>query len=127
MVTLRVSQQDIPLRRLEGRDLQWLITEETTGATRLSLAIMHCPAGSVVKPCHSHRDVEEVCLILEGEGQAWIDGQVLQFGDGDAVFFPANSMHMVRNTGDRVLRAVCVFAPPTSPESYELHEDVGFR
>ena len=54
----------------------------------MSIAIMDCPAGSVVRPLHSHKDIEEVILILDGQGEAWIDGEMVSFRKGDAVFFP---------------------------------------
>jgi len=120
------SLSDIPRLHLAGRDLQWLVTRETIGAERLSMAIMDCPARSTVRPLHGHRDTEEVLYILEGEGEAWVDGEVARFRAGDAVLFPTNSKHMVRNTGDGPLRTCSIFSPPTSPDSYVLYEGEGW-
>jgi uncharacterized cupin superfamily protein len=126
-MTVRVASLDkIPVLDLPGRKLQWLVTEETIGAQNLSMAVMDCPAGSVVRPLHSHRDTEEFIFILEGEGEALVDGEVAAFREGDVVLFPANSRHMVRNTGTTRLRTCSVFSPPTSSASYELYEDEGW-
>jgi len=120
------SLSDVPAQKLPGRELQWLVTPETIGAEKISMAVMDCPPGSTVRPLHSHRDIEEILFILEGEGEAWVDGEVAPFKQGDAVLFPANSKHMVRNTGMTSLRTCSIFSPPTSPDSYSLYEDEGW-
>jgi mannose-6-phosphate isomerase-like protein (cupin superfamily) len=121
-----VSLDDIPAQDLPGRSLQWLVTPETIGAEKISMAVMDCPAGSTVRPLHCHRDIEEILFILEGQGEAWVDGEVAQFKQGDAVLFPVNSKHMVRNTGSTPLRTCSIFSPPTSPDSYSLYEGEGW-
>ena len=120
------SLREIPAQQLPGRELQWLVTPETIGAEKISMAIMDCPPGSTVRPLHSHRDIEEILFILEGEGEAWVDGEVASFKQGDAVLFPVNSKHMVRNTGTSSLRTCSIFSPPTSPDTYTLYEDEGW-
>jgi mannose-6-phosphate isomerase-like protein (cupin superfamily) len=121
-----VSLSDVPRQQLPGRELQWLVTPETIGAERISMAVMDCPAGSTVRPLHAHRDIEEILYILEGEGEAWVDGEVGKFKAGDAVLLPANSKHMVRNIGTTPLRTCSIFSPPTSPDTYMLFEDEGW-
>jgi mannose-6-phosphate isomerase-like protein (cupin superfamily) len=120
------SLQNIPVQELPGRKLQWLVTPETLGVERIGIAIMNCPAHSVVRPLHGHRDTEEVLLILGGQGEAWVDGETTSFKKGDAVLLPANSKHMVRNTGDEPLITASIFSPPTTPSSYILHESGGW-
>ena len=84
----------------------------------MSIAVMHCFPNEIVKPLHAHKDIEEVIYIVEGQGQAWIDGEFVDFNKGDAVFFPANSKHQVRNTSDDMLVTASIFSAPTSPEQY---------
>jgi mannose-6-phosphate isomerase-like protein (cupin superfamily) len=112
-----------PAEELPGRRLRWLVTPDTLGVRNLSMAVMDCPAGATVRPLHAHRDTEEVIFILEGQGEAWVDGEVASFGEGDAVLFPANSRHIVRNTGAEPLRTCSIFSPPTSPESYLVYAE----
>lgn len=120
------SLDDIPTQHLPGRDLQWLATPETLGVEKIGIAIMNCPAHSTVRPLHGHKDTEEVLLILAGQGEAWVDGETAPFKKGDAVLLPANSRHMVRNTGDEPLITASIFSPPTTPASYILHETGGW-
>src|SRR5690554_2767493 len=117
------SLKDIEPLRVPGRDLQWIVTPETIGAEQLSIAIMTCPARSIVKPLHSHKGIEEVILILAGEGEAYVDGDKAFFKKGDAVLFPADSKHQVRNTGDEPLITASIFSAPTNPDSYVIYEE----
>jgi len=118
-----VSLKEIEPLHLPGRDLQWMVTPETIGAEKLSIAIMTCPAKSIVRPLHSHKEIEEVILILAGEGEAYVDGERAFFKKGDAVLFPANSKHQVRNTGNEPLITASIFSAPTSPDSYVIYEE----
>jgi mannose-6-phosphate isomerase-like protein (cupin superfamily) len=117
------SLKDIPVQDLPGRKLRWLVTPDTLGVERIGIAIMDCPAGSTVRPLHGHRDTEEVLLILEGQGEAWVDGETTTFKKGDAVLLPANSKHMVRSTGKGSLITASIFSPPTTPASYMLFDN----
>lgn len=117
-----VSPEEVPVQQMPGRTLQWLATRETLGSEKLSIALMTCPVGSAARPVHGHRDVEEVVYVVEGEGEAWVDGETAPFGRGDVVLFPANALHMVRNTGASPLVMVCVFAPPTTTAAYILSD-----
>jgi uncharacterized cupin superfamily protein len=112
--------------QLDGLDLHWLVTPESVGAQKLSVAIMNCHPHAVVRPMHAHRDIEEVIFILDGEGEAWVDGERANFKKGDAVLFPANSVHQVRNTGDSALRTASIFSAPTRPEDYISYTEDAF-
>jgi mannose-6-phosphate isomerase-like protein (cupin superfamily) len=112
--------------KLPGRELRWLVTPETIGAEKIAVNIMLCPAGSIVRPMHSHKDIEEVLLILEGEGEVWIDGELGRFKQGDAVLLPANSKHQVRSLGPGPLRTACIFSAPTTPASFVSYDQDAF-
>ena len=70
------------------------------GAEQLSIAIMTCPTKSMVKPLHSHKDIEEVILILEGEDEAYVDGQKTFFKKGDGSISASFLKHHVSPYGD---------------------------
>lgn len=122
-----INCEDVERMHLEGRDLRWFVTPETIGAEKLSIAIMNCPAHSIVRPLHSHKDIEEIIFILEGQGEAWVDGETEYFKKGDAVLFPSNSKHQVRNIGDDELVTASIFSAPTSPDTYVIYEEDAFE
>ena len=118
MPLLKINRDDVEALHLEGRDLSWIVTEETVGAKQMAIAVMHCFPNAIVKPLHSHKGIEEVIYILEGQGQSWIDGELVDFKKGDAVFFPADSKHQVKNTSGEMLVTLSIFSQPTSPDQY---------
>lgn len=120
-----VSLASVPEQVMPGRSLQWVVSPQTMGTEKLAMCVLKCPVGSVARPLHAHRDTEEVIFILQGQGEAWVDGEVGAFRKGDAVFFPANSKHMIRNTGAEELLTACMFSPPTSTDSYVFYENAG--
>lgn len=121
-----INLDAISPKKLEGRDLYWIATPETIGAEKISFAIMHCHPHAVVRPMHTHKDIEEILMVLQGEGEAWIDGKLSAFRKGDAVLLPINSRHQVRNTGDEELITVSIFSGITSPESYINYDEDAF-
>lgn len=126
MAQLVVSLDSIEPAHLPGRDLRWLVNRETMGTEGLGMAVMDCPAYNTVRPCHSHKDTEEVLFVLDGEGEVWIDGKVYPFKKGDAVLFPRNSKHQTRNSGPGMLRTCSIFEHPNPPETYISYEGEGF-
>ena len=117
-----VSPDAVPVQPLSGRTLQWLATQETLGAQGLSMAVMRCQPGAVVRPLHAHRATEELVYVAQGQGEAWVDGETARFAAGDVILFPPDSKHMVRNTGDVELVTLAIFAPPTTAAAYVLCE-----
>lgn len=58
---------------------------------------------------HSH-DEHETFLILSGEGEIRVDGDVQLIRSGDVVYLPPNSCHEVRNLADdRPLEFLTIF------------------
>ena len=112
------SLANVEPTHLPGRDLVWLITPESLGVQGLSACILTCLPNAVAKPLHAHRNIEEVIYIVSGEGETWVEGERATFKQGDAVLFPANAPHQIRNTGAENLVAVCMFSAPTDPSSY---------
>ncbi len=58
-------------------------------------------------PLHAHSQEHEV-FVLEGEGTFVFEGQQHPFGAEHVVFVPPNKEHRFMNTGDSVLRMLCI-------------------
>jgi quercetin dioxygenase-like cupin family protein len=85
--------------------IRWLITKEM-GAQNFAMRLFEMEAGGH-SPLHTHPWEHEV-FILEGEGQLFDGTQATPFGVGDAVFVPANERHQFKNTGQKLLRFLCL-------------------
>lgn len=70
-------------------------------------------AAGAVAPRHTHAG-EEMGFILEGSGVIEVAGKDPQpIKPGDAFFIPANTPHLVRNTGTTTIKLVAVYVVET--------------
>ncbi len=92
--------------------IRWLITRET-GADNFAMRFFEVEPGSEAGP-HSHEWEHEV-FILEGNGAMKGEKDWFQLGPGSVVFIPGNEPHMLRNTGDKTMKYLCLI--PTIPEN----------
>ena len=120
-----IDPNDIEPIQLVGREMRRLITSNTVGAKALSVGVISVPPGEAVLPCHSH-NAEEALYIVKGEGQYWIEGEIGAFKAREILWYPPNSRHMIKNTGEQELVGVFIFSPPTHPDDYVLYEDIRF-
>jgi mannose-6-phosphate isomerase-like protein (cupin superfamily) len=76
--------------------------------------IVRLPAGDDVG-WHTTGEHEEELVILQGTGEAEIEGQpAMLIGDGTIAYIPPGTRHDVKNTGTNVLEYVYVVAPASS-------------
>jgi mannose-6-phosphate isomerase-like protein (cupin superfamily) len=69
---------------------------------------------------HSTEDYEELLIILEGSGEAELEGHgALPVAAGQVVYIPPRTHHNVRQRGDGPLRYVYVVAPAGVAEAGE--------
>jgi len=87
-----------------------LIGPETVGAKQLEVLIGEIERGKGAAP-HSHRGIEQVCYLLEGEAHVEIAGEKFEMKAGEACFFPADSVHLFIVTSERA-RVMVIYAPP---------------
>ncbi len=73
----------------------------------LSFLEERCAVGDRI-PLHRH-DVDEVVVVLDGQGAYALAGEVSEVTAGDVVFVPAGTEHGTTNTGDSVLHVHAVF------------------
>lgn len=73
------------------------------GLQRIGIHLQRLPPGARSSWPHAESDEEEFVYVLEGEVQAWIDGDVHRVVPGDLVAFPAGTgiCHCFINNGTR--------------------------
>lgn len=87
-----------------------LVTPESAGTRNFMITVVDVlPKGST--PAHHHALSESMYFILQGRGEILGDNKA-RVGPGMAVYFPAGSIHGIRNTGGVKLRYVSCHAPP---------------
>ncbi len=94
----------------EAKDtyVRWLIAEKE-GAKNFFMRMFEVYAGGTT-PFHSHSHEHEV-FILEGEGELFYDGKKFPLREGQFIFIAPNKEHQFINTGEGILRFLCIIPP----------------
>jgi quercetin dioxygenase-like cupin family protein len=100
-----------PLRR----SVKLLIDHETVGAKSCSMGISFFDPGDK-NSFHSH-NVEEIQYVIRGRGTFHTEDEVVELGEGAAIFLQANERHKLENNGTETLWLLWVYAPPGSEET----------
>ncbi|MHC4456825.1 MAG: cupin domain-containing protein [Planctomycetota bacterium] len=86
-------------------EVRWLIGKED-GAENFSMRMFEIKHGGYT-PLHTHTHEHEV-FVVEGQGVFVYEGKEHKFGTEDVIFVPPNKEHRFKNTGDSVLRFLCL-------------------
>ncbi len=84
--------------------------ELATGTTTQLVAMKLEPGEEIGEEVHE--DGDQIVLIVEGEGEAVLDGERAPLRAGQAVVIPGGTRHNVINAGSEPLRLLTVYAPP---------------
>jgi mannose-6-phosphate isomerase-like protein (cupin superfamily) len=57
---------------------------------------------------HYHEDLEEIFIILKGQGKILVDGEEAEMGKGEAVVIPPGIVHEMKNAGGEDLEYLAV-------------------
>ena len=90
---------------VEGVTMRMVIGPED-GAPVFNMRVFEVEPGHVT-PHHSHWWEHEV-FVLSGQGIVKTDQGHRPIDHGNTVFVPGGDMHQFRNTGDEVLRFICL-------------------
>ena len=96
------------------------IIGDAEGTTPVRTGIQTAQPGYVA-PVHWHPYLE-ILHILDGEAEAWIDGQedrAVRLRRGDTIALPPDTPHSFRVVGDQVLRLLGTHASPTRIVTYK--------
>jgi uncharacterized cupin superfamily protein len=76
---------------------------KTAGLLKIGVNLMRLPPGQRSSWPHAEEKEEEFVYVLEGEVDAWIDGEVHAMRPGDFAAFPAGTgiCHCFINNGER--------------------------
>lgn len=86
-------------------NIRWLISKGD-GAQNFAMRLFELKPGGFT-PLHTHPHEHEV-FVLQGRGVFVYEGRQHRFGAEYVIFVPGNKQHQFKNTGDSVLRFLCV-------------------
>jgi len=125
-----VSTRDVPEKPGRYPDSEEILSfgraiGRAAGLERIGLHVERLPPGHRTSWPHAEETEEEFVYVLEGEVDAWIDGDLHRMAPGDLAAFPAGTgiSHTLLNQGPREARLL-VGGERTKPDNrifYPLH------
>ena len=114
MSTISSTTIDLQAQRSELHDALNL-----TGA---EISVNNLPAGVAVPFVHSHKNNEEIYMVLQGRGEAWVDGTVHELHAGSCLKIGTGAARAIRAAEDSALSFVCVQVKEGSLEGYTMSD-----
>ena len=107
-----VYHADVRFEPFQGGATYQTLVGDAQGGTPIRIGIQTSPPGYAT-PLHSHPYLETI-TVLEGEGEAWLQGSDARVGlrPGVTLVIDAHQRHWFRATGDRPLKTYGVHANP---------------
>jgi mannose-6-phosphate isomerase-like protein (cupin superfamily) len=87
----------------------------------------HKPPGEPDGFGHSHRTIEEIYFVLEGELDVKLAGEVLKLGPRDAVLIPPETPRAVRNDSDAEAAFLMCSVKASDPRAESVKHDDFWR
>jgi quercetin dioxygenase-like cupin family protein len=100
-----INKSPVEVEGAKDVEIRLLISKED-GAQNFAMRMFELQPGGFT-PLHTHSHEHEV-FILEGKGTFICESQEQEFGAEYVIFVPPNKEHRFKNTGDSVLRMLCL-------------------
>jgi quercetin dioxygenase-like cupin family protein len=100
-----IVKKPVEVGGAEGTEIRWLISKED-GAGNFAMRMFEIQPGGCT-PLHTHPHEHEI-FAVEGEGVFVYEGKEYEFSKDYVIFVPGGSEHQFRNSGDSVLRLLCL-------------------
>ncbi|MHC4424725.1 MAG: cupin domain-containing protein [Planctomycetota bacterium] len=100
-----ISKSPVEVEGARDVEIRWLISRED-GAENFAMRMFELQPGGHT-PLHTHPHEHEA-FIVEGNGTFICEGREHEFGPEYVIFVPPNKEHRFMNTGDSVLRMLCL-------------------
>lgn len=112
MIPILKSPQDYQAYRISPQDTNRLaiVFDPAIANTSLTVCVEIFDIGGKT-PANRHQFAVEMFFILKGEGRATCDGKTVAIKAGDSLLVPANGTHIIENTGNERLYALCIMVP----------------
>jgi mannose-6-phosphate isomerase-like protein (cupin superfamily) len=108
MYSLHLSEAKV--LDLPGRKVNVLIGSDKLKSERMTVGLTEIPPETDMAP-HVHLDKEEIIFIIDGYGEAVVDGSVEKLEPNTAVLFPMGLTHVIKNKGCNPMKFVFMFNP----------------
>ncbi len=111
-IAVAKSPQDYQAFRITPGDTNKLaiVFDSATANVSLTVCVEIFDIGGKTPP-NRHQIAVEMFFILQGEGKATCDGKTVAIKAGDSLLIPPTGTHVIENTGNTRLYALCIMIP----------------
>ncbi len=105
--------------------VQFLCSEANMGSQHALLGRTIFPPNGASHELHVHENAEEIMYIVSGSGRARVGGEEFDIGQGDVVFVPVGTGHIVKNTDpENIMEMIWIYGGVGSLEAsgYRHHK-----
>ncbi len=92
--------------------------------TGAEISINNLPAGAGVPFVHSHKQNEEIYVVLSGRGKAVIDGETVELAAGDWVRISPAAKRQFSAADDSAISFACIQVKENSLEGYTMTDAI---
>lgn len=92
--------------------------------TGAEVSINNLPAGAGVPFIHSHKDNEEIYVVLSGKGKAVVDGEDISLTEGDWIRISPAAKRQFFAAADQAISFACIQVKENSLEGYTRDDAV---
>ena len=92
--------------------------------TGSEVSVNNLPAGACVPFVHSHKNTEEIYVVLAGKGQAVVDGETVELAAGDWVKIAPAAKRQFFAADDSAISFACIQVKANSLEGYTADDAV---
>jgi quercetin dioxygenase-like cupin family protein len=100
-----IKKLSVDMEGAKDVEIRWLISKED-GAENYAMRMFELQPGGHT-PLHTHPQEHEV-FVIEGRGIFVYEGREYELDREYVVFVPPNKEHRFKNTGESVLRMLCI-------------------
>ncbi len=92
--------------------------------TGAEISVNNLPAGASVPFVHSHKQNEEIYVVLAGRGKAIIDGEAVELASGDWVRISPAAKRQFSAADDSAISFACIQVKENSLEGYTMDDAI---
>ncbi len=100
-----IKKSPVEIEGAKNVDIRWLISKDD-GAENFAMRMFEIQPGGHT-PLHTHSEEHEV-FIIQGNGTFVYEGAEHPFEAEHVIFVPPGREHRFMNTGDSLLRMLCI-------------------
>lgn len=86
-----------------------ITTHDTTG--NYDLAVIETPAKVQGPPPHTHQSYNESFMVIDGEVQFFIDGEIKTLRAGEVIDIPPHTLHTFENVSNKPSKLINIHSP----------------